>query len=88
MKKDNFYSNIYGLQLEHTCVNISSTEWDKLMKGAKKANYTKIHRLIKKLAPEYTWLTEKNPYKYQYSKTKTHLIVVHSAIEYFFRITN
>lgn len=86
MKKDNFYSNICGLCLEHTCTTISSTESDRLMKGAKKANYTVIHKLIKKLAPEYVWLTEKNPYKYQYSKTKTHLIVVHSAIEYFFRI--
>lgn len=82
----NYTENIY---LECCCVNVSEREWDELMKGAKKANGSKIRGMIKKQLPDlYKDLTLNfhNPYESQSQKTKTHYIYVWSAIEYFLKI--
>jgi hypothetical protein len=55
------------------------------MNGTKKASYREIHKLIKNLRPDFNWLTYKNPYKCQYRKKDGLIVVVHSAIEYFFQ---
>ena len=82
------YENIKELELEYSCTGISQRKWDVLMYNAKKANGSKIRKLIKKHLPEVyesLALNFYNPYEYQSQKTKDHLIYVHSAIEYFFK---
>lgn len=74
------------MQLVATCVGITPEQWDKYMEGSTKANYQKIHALIHKNFPEYNWITVNNPYCRQYRKKDNMLILVHSAIEYFFEI--
>ena len=72
------------MYLECTCTNITPEKWDKLMTDAKVTNKAKLNSLVKKEMPElYTALALDlyNPYKYY--QTKTHYILVHSAIEYF-----
>jgi hypothetical protein len=74
------------LELEATCVGCTIYEWEKLMKGAKRANHKQIDRLVKIHLPELyegLFLNLYNPYNY--FKTKTHLILVHSGIEHFLR---
>ena len=78
--------NIKDMEYETDCTSITQTVWDKLMTGAVRANKKKINALIKKLLPDLyktLCLEYYNPYKYE--KTRTHLIVRHSAIEYFIR---
>ena len=86
MKKAN---NIYekalrnGVFLEAICVGIGMTEWEKLMKNATRANKKMVHRIIKgQVDPDF--LKGYNPYDYY--KTETHILYVHSAIEHFFKI--
>lgn len=86
MKANNFYKSIKSMQLVATCVEITPKRWEKYMEGSTKANYQKIHALIHKNFPEYNWITENNPYKYYYRKKSNMIILVHSAIEYFFVI--
>lgn len=76
-----------GLTFDCNCTSISSFEWDKLMKGATKANKKKIQKI---LADNNLWNKKDFKYRnpYQSYKTKTHLIYVHSSIEYFFKINS
>jgi hypothetical protein len=77
------------ITLEATCVGIGVRKWDSLMEGAIKANGVKIRRMIKKQLPElYRGLELEfyNPWETSAVRTNTHLIYVHSAIEYFLRI--
>ena len=80
------YYEIDHLQYECNCTEISITKWEQLMKDAVKANKGKVNRLVKKYLP---WLYSKlqldfhNPYNYY--RTKTHLVLVHSNIEYFIK---
>ena len=56
------------------------------MKGAKKASYKRLVSRIKNELPSlYTELSLQfpNPYADQCRQTKTHYILVHSAIEFF-----
>ena len=85
-KADKFYNSICTLTLIADCTEISSGKWEQYMKGSTKANYQKIHVLIHKKFPEYNWITKNNPYQTYYRKTSNMLILVHSAIEYFFKI--
>jgi hypothetical protein len=85
MKAKQFYNSIHGLECVATCVSCSIPEWDAFMNGTKKASYREIHKLIKNLRPDFNWLTYKNPYKCQYRKKDGLIVVVHSAIEYFFQ---
>ena len=74
------------MQLVATCVETTQSQWEKYMEGSTQANYTKIHSIIHKNFPEYNWITERNPYCKHYRKKDNMLILVHSAIEYFFEI--
>jgi hypothetical protein len=74
------------LQLECTCSSISMSKWERLMKNTTRACHKTINRLVKEHLPdlyESLMLNLYNPYNY--FKTKTHLILVHSNIEYFMR---
>ena len=74
--------------LECTCTNISIDKWNELMKGSKPINYkwlvNKIKREMRYLYDELA-LEYYNPYETQCKVTKTHYILVSSAIEYFIR---
>lgn len=81
------YKSIKSLKFEASCASINKEEWDKLMEGAKRGNKREINALVKKLLPDLWWGLElrfNNPYNYY--KTNTHLILVHSATEYFLKI--
>ena len=72
--------------LEYTCTNISLETWETLMQNAKDFNYKKLLKLIKTNLPELykaLALDLPNPYAEHTQQTKTHYILVHSAIEYF-----
>lgn len=75
------------IYLECTCADISLAKWNRLMQGAKRTSYKRLVSLIKKELPDiYEALNLKlpNEYRKQTKETKTHFILVHSAIEYFF----
>ena len=81
------YSNINNLELVADCSQISIGEWEKLMAGAIRANKKIINSLVKKFLPElYQALHLKLINPHHYFKTKEHLILVHSATEYFLKI--
>jgi len=61
-------------------------QWNALMKGARKVSYKRLVARIRKELPEiyerlalWAW----NPYAESCRQTKTHYILVHSAIEHF-----
>ncbi len=77
-------TNINSLQLVATCTNIDCTQWDAYMKGATKANHGIIDQLVKIHLPDLYYELDLDLYNpYNYFKTTTHLILVHSCIEYF-----
>lgn len=79
-------NKVASLELETTCVGTTKSEWDNFMTGATIANKRIINSLIKQHIPElYTELSLNLNTYYKYYKTDTHLILVHSAIEYFLR---
>lgn len=76
------------MYLDCTCVNISIETWNNLMRGAYKVSYKNLLRKILKDMPEFYYaigLNYGNPYSEQCRQTKTHYILVHSAIEYFIK---
>lgn len=81
------YNAITSLELETTCTNCGGiSRWEQLMKGAVRANKRVINSLVKKFLPdlhEELALQFYNPYNYH--RTKTYLILVHSAVEYFLK---
>ena len=81
-----FYNSVNKLECVATCTSSNIDECNAFMDGTKKASYREIHKLIKKYCPEYDWLTWRNPYKYKYKRKDGLIVVVHSAIEYFFKI--
>lgn len=84
---DNTY-NVQTIDYHTNCTRCTQSEWDILMRNAKRANVAKINHLVKKHLPElYYTLALNFPNPYYYYKTPTHFILVHSAIEYFLRIT-
>ena len=85
MNANTFYNNIISLNLECTCVGIEQNEWDRLMKEAKRADKKKVEKLL----VEHGHLAKEdikyyNPYNY--FRTDTHLIYVHSMVEHFYKI--
>ena len=73
-----------GLRLEATCCDINLAQWERWMAGATRADHRRIDTLVKRHLPdlyEALSLNLRNPYNY--FKTRRHLILVHSAIEYF-----
>lgn len=80
------YALITSLEYETCCSQITQSDWDRLMQGAKRADKRKINALVKKYLPELfndLGLRFRNPYNY--FKTKTHFVLTHSAIEYFIK---
>ena len=74
------------MYLECTCTQITQSKWDRLMKGARRASQRKLNSLVKKHLPDlYEALALEFPNPYDYFQTRTHWILVHSAIEYFIR---
>lgn len=76
------------MYLECTCADITATQWDKLMRGARKASYKRLVAKIKREMPELykaLSLDLNNPWADNCVQTKTHYILVWSAIEYFIR---
>lgn len=77
-----------SISFDTACIYTTVPEWEKLMKGARKASYNNVKRLIKKYLPalyEELALSYPNPYAGQTQQTENHYILVHSAIEYFLR---
>ncbi len=71
---------------EVTCVGISVTERNNLMKGKRKvSNRIVTKKLVKLGYIESFWADCYNPYNAYV--TKTHLIWIHSGIEHFFPIS-
>ena len=71
--------------LECTCADITKDQWDKLMKGSRPLNYKWLVKKIKKELPDLyrnLMLDVYNPYENWTRVTKTHYILVWSAIEY------
>jgi len=76
------------MYLECTCEKISADKWEELMKGGKPINYKWLVNKIKRELPYlYNELSLQyyNPWENDCKQTKTHYILVHSAIEYFIR---
>ena len=74
------------IETECACFSISNRRWRQLMEGATKANKKYIDRIVKKHIPElYEGLALGIS---NYLKTSTHLILVHSSIEYFLKYEN
>ena len=74
------------MYLECTCIGIGLDKWNSLMKGARKASYNRlVHRIKKELPELYADLCLElyNPFSEQCKQTRTHYILVSSAIEYF-----
>lgn len=87
MTAQRFYNtaNKNGMYLECTCVGISQHKWDRLMSGAVRADKKIVNSLLKKHeVVEPDLLLGYNPYNF--FRTKTHIIFVHSAIEYFIKV--
>lgn len=89
----NIYKKAYinGCYLESTCVDCTRDEWDKFMHGARNANKVKVIKtaLIAGVISEEQASTEikkKHYNPYQQFITKTHVIYVNSAVEYFIKI--
>jgi hypothetical protein len=75
---------VADLWLESTCADIGLAQWDRWMDGAVRADKRRINALVRRHLPELhrdLALNLRNPYNY--FKTRRHLILVHSAIEYF-----
>lgn len=71
---------------EANCTCITAERWNELTKGARRCSYKKLVARIKKEMPafyEELCLQFYNPFEEQCKQTKTHYILVSSAIEYF-----
>ena len=73
--------------LECTCAEITERQHDNLYAGATVANKKVVDKLVKRhLSDLYSYLALELRNPYRYYKTKTHLILIHSATDYFIRI--
>lgn len=73
---------------ETNCTQITIEQWRELMKNSRKCSYKRLTGGLKRHLPELynsLCLQFPNPYAGQCRQTKTHYILVHSAIEYFIR---
>ena len=76
------------MELECTCTEINLDRWNDLMKGSRPISYNWLRNKIKRNLPDLydgLCLDFNNPYGEQSRVTKTHYILVHSAIEYFIK---
>lgn len=81
------YRSIKAIEYYTNALSVSSAEWKRLTKDRVKASKPEINRLIKIHYPELYHRLALNAYNpYNYYRTETHLIMIHSNIEYFFKI--
>lgn len=76
------------MTFECSCIGISVEMWNELMKGARRASYPRLVARIKRELPtlfQALALDFYNPWENECKQTRTHYILVHSAIEYFIR---
>jgi glucose-6-phosphate isomerase len=76
------------MYLECSCCEVTREKWDDLMKGSKPISYKYLKAKVKKHLPDLYYalaLDYYNPFGEQSRVTKTHYILVSSAIEYFIR---
>ena len=76
------------MQYETNCSQVTQDESYSLMRGARKCSYRLLVKRIKEELPMlYNSLSLNlyNPWCEDCKQTKTHYILVHSAIEYFIR---
>lgn len=74
------------MYLEAQCNTVTIQRWNELMKGKRRASYRRLVSRIKRELPDLyraLCLDYPNPYDHMTRQTKTHYILVHSAIEYF-----
>ena len=84
---DPYYKAITGLKYETCCFEITALQWDSKMEGAIKGNKKIINYLVKIHCPDMYASLALNFYNpYDYYRTDRYLILVHSSIEYFFKI--
>ena len=77
-------TTVNNLQLVGVCSTMTYAQWQIYMKGATTANHKIIDQLVKLHLPDlYNELSLDLYNPYHYFKTQTHLILVHSSIEYF-----
>ena len=70
--------------VEYNCTTISARKVEALMENSTVANKRVINSLVKEYLPDLYYDLGLNFYNpYTYYKTKRHLILVHSGIEYF-----
>ena len=70
--------------LEATCTDIDLAQWERWMAGATRADHRQINSLVRRHLPDLYEALSLNLWNpYHYHKTGRHLILVHSAIEYF-----
>lgn len=73
---------------ETNCTCCSMDRWTELMRGARKCSYKRLVSRIKRELPELfrdLALEYYNPWEEECHQTRTHYILVHSAVEYFIR---
>jgi hypothetical protein len=80
-----------GCEFESTCVDINIKMWDRLMKGATRADRKKVVKIafLAGVIDEWQYKQEANkPWynPYNHYKTKTHIVYVNSAIEHFIKV--
>ncbi|RHO63747.1 hypothetical protein DW083_21745 [Parabacteroides sp. AF48-14] len=71
---------------ETNCTEITAEQWSELMRNNRKCSYKRLIGKLKRYLSELydsLCLQYPNPYDGQCWQTKTHYILVHSAIEYF-----
>jgi len=76
------------MYLECRCCDVSLEEWHNLMKGFRGCSYKNLVKKIEKELPQLYHTLQlhlRNPYDHQSGATRTHYVLVHSAIEYFIR---
>jgi hypothetical protein len=77
---------VSSLWLENACSGIGLKQWEEQMNGSVRADKRRINALVRRHLPEMYQDLALNLYNpYRYFKTRSHLILVHSAIEYFLR---
>ncbi len=86
------YNNITSIEFYGACSDISAKENEKIMSECTIANKKEVHKLLKKFNYEDIGFmniknleTFWNPYKYY--KSKNWIVVIHSCIDYFFKIS-
>lgn len=84
-----FYSTVSSVRLVATCENCTPELWEEFYSGTTKADSALCKKIFKQFSEEdYMWLFDKNPHLGHSRRKDDMIIIVHSAIEYFFKVTH